>query len=354
MWFDVCLYVWAAAYASVSEWYCPSPLSPVWVGSLVRSLCSPQSSQPCQTSWTWSTSNGIAFKSISVLCWWALLLSQISPWATSLFISNSSVLSPRTRAVMHTYSTGYEHTHSGHTLHISALISAYLHQRFCFCDTPCCHRSTKKKKNPKHFSSFFFLSFYLFPRSVQTKHIAEEWLDSCLYFQNADYCVDPAGLVFFSEHSGDVSPKVAPWHRDLWPSVGDPTRCGVCAGTVARGSSVSRGEALSPQTATESMARGVLSAPLSIILPPCLSLSHFSHFFFLSPSHSHYFLLPLSLTSSHSLSISVLLFAVMFVSLFFFFPLRYPLFHFGYQLSFVVSLTLYVPSASLIHLTCIL
>lgn len=83
----------------------------------------------------------------------------------------------------------------------------------------------------------------------------------------------PTGLVFFSEHSGDVSPKVAPWCRDPWPSVGDPTRCGVCAGTVARGSSVSRGEALSPQTATESMARGVLSAPLSIILPPCLSLS---------------------------------------------------------------------------------
>ena len=67
--------------------------------------------------------------------------------------------------------------------------------------------------------------------------------------------------------------KGAPWCRDPWPSVGDPTRCGVCAGTVARGSSVSRGEALSPQTATESMARGVLSAPLSIILPPCLSLS---------------------------------------------------------------------------------
>lgn len=108
---------------------------------------------------------------------------------------------------------------------------------------------------------------------MQSKHIAEEWLGSCLYFQNADYCADPAGFVFFSKHSGDVSPKVAPWCRDPWPSVGDPTRCGVCAGTVARGSSVSCGEALSPQTATESMARGVLSAPLSIILPPCLSLS---------------------------------------------------------------------------------
>lgn len=108
---------------------------------------------------------------------------------------------------------------------------------------------------------------------MQSKHTAEEWLGSCLYFQNADYCLNPAGLVFFSEHSGHVSPKVAPWRCDPWPSVGDPTRCGVCAGTVARGSSVSRGEALSPQTATESMARGVLSAPLSIILPPCLSLS---------------------------------------------------------------------------------
>lgn len=108
---------------------------------------------------------------------------------------------------------------------------------------------------------------------MQSKHTAEAWLGSCLYFQNADYCLNPAGLVFFSEHSGHVSPKVAPWRCDPWPSVGDPTRCGVCAGTVARGSSVSRGEALSPQTATESMARGVLSAPLSIILPPCLSLS---------------------------------------------------------------------------------
>ena len=108
---------------------------------------------------------------------------------------------------------------------------------------------------------------------MQSKHTAEEWLGSCLYFQNADYCLNPAGLVFFSEHSGHVSPKVAPWRCDPWPSVGDPTRCGVCAGTVARGSSVSRGEALSPQTATESMARGVLSAPLSITLSPCLSLS---------------------------------------------------------------------------------
>lgn len=115
---------------------------------------------------------------------------------------------------------------------------------------------------------------------MQSKHTAEEWLGSCLYFQNADYCLSPAGLVFFSEHSGHVSPKVAPWRCDPWPSVGDPTRCGVCAGTVARGSSVSRGEALSPQTATESMARGVLSAPLSIILPPCLSLSTRSLAFF--------------------------------------------------------------------------
>lgn len=116
----VCLYVWVAAYVSLSEWYCPSPLSPVWVGSLVRSLRSPQSSQPCQPSWTWSTSNSIAFKSISVLCWWALLLSQISPWATSLFISNSSVLSPRTRAVMHTHIQNVNtHTHTGrtHTAH---------------------------------------------------------------------------------------------------------------------------------------------------------------------------------------------------------------------------------------------
>lgn len=105
----------------VSEWYCPSPLSPVWIGSLVWSLCSPQSSQPCQTSWTWSTSNGIAFKSISVLCWWALLLSQISPWATSLFISNSSVLSPHTQAAMHTHiqwqrvhAHTLSHTHTVH------------------------------------------------------------------------------------------------------------------------------------------------------------------------------------------------------------------------------------------------
>lgn len=90
--------------------------------------------------------------------------------------------------------------------------------------------------------------------------------------------------MFFSEHSRDVSPKVAPWRCDPWPSVGDPTRCGVCAGTVARGSSVSRGEALSPQTATESMARGVLSAPLSIILPLRLSLSTRSLAFFLSHS----------------------------------------------------------------------
>jgi len=116
--FGMCLNVWVAVYVSVSEWYCPSPLSPVWVGSLVRSLRSPQSSQSCQPSWTWSTSNGIAFKSISVLCWWALLLSQISPQATSLFISNSSVLSPRTRAVMHTHILNmntHTHTHTQDT-----------------------------------------------------------------------------------------------------------------------------------------------------------------------------------------------------------------------------------------------
>lgn len=189
----------------------------------------------------------------------------------------------------------------------------------------------------------FFLSFYLFPRSLQSKHIAEEWLGSCLYFQNADYCADPAGFVFSSKHSGDVSPKVAPWCHDPWPSVGDPTRCGVCAGTVARGSSVSRGEALSPQTATESMARGVLSAPLSIILPPCLSLSC-SLPLFLSLTLS--FTLFLLATVSHFVSFSVspcspLCFCF---SLTFTFPtslalsLRYPFFHLGYQLSFFFSL----------------
>lgn len=141
---------------------------------------------------------------------------------------------------------------------------------------------------------------------MQSKHIAEEWLGSCLYFQNADYCLHPAGLVFFSEHSRDVSPKVAPWRCDPWPSVGDPTRCGVCAGTVARGSSVSRGEALSPQTATESMARGVLSAPLSIILPPRLSLSTRSLALFLSHSFIYtvsFFLLSLILLDSLSNSV---------------------------------------------------
>jgi len=163
-----------------------------------------------------------------------------------------------------------------------------------------------------------------------------EGLSSYLYFQNADYCVDPTGPVFFSEHSGDVSPKVAPWCRDPWPSVGDPTRCGVCAGTVARGSSVSRGEALSPQTATESMARGVLSAPLSIILPPCLSLSLFlSHFSFLSLSLSHCFLFALSLTSPLS-ACSTLCFC--FSLTFSFCSLMYPLFHLDYRaLAFSVT-----------------
>lgn len=308
----VCLYVWVAAYVNVSEWYCPSPLSPVWVGSLVWSLCSPQSSQPCQPSWTWSTSNGIAFKSISVLCWWAHLLSQISPWATSLFISNSSVFSPCTRAVMHTHTQcerTHAHTHAGPTLHISTLISAYLQLCFCFCDT-LCHHDLATKKIIIFFSRCF--SFYLFLRSVQSQNIPEEWLVSCLYFQNADYCRDPTGLVFFSKHSGDVSPKVAPWCRDPWPSVGDPTRCGVCAGTVARGSSVSRGEALSPQTATESMARGVLSAPLSIILPPCLSFS-FSTTFPLSHSLFH------TVSFLHCLSLYPILCISLFYSLLLFF-----------------------------------
>ena len=136
--------------------------------------------------------------------------------------------------------------------------------------------------------------------------------------------------------------KVAPWCRDPWPSVGDPTRCGVCAGTVARGSSVSRGEALSPQTATESMARGALSAPLSIILPPCLSLSLFlSHFSFLSLSLSHCFLFAPSLTFPHSLSLlphslslSVLLsFAFVFLT-FSFCSIRFVLFYLHYSFAF--------------------
>lgn len=72
---------------------------------------------------------------------------------------------------------------------------------------------------------------------------------------------------------------------------------------MARGSSVSRGEALSPQTATESMARGVLSAPLSIILPPRLSLSTRSLALFLSHSFIYtvsFFLLSLTLLDSLS------------------------------------------------------
>lgn len=153
---------------------------------------------------------------------------------------------------------------------------------------------------------------------MQSKHTAEEWLGSCLYFQNADYCLNPAGLVFFSEHSGHVSPKVAPWRCDPWPSVGDPTRCGVCAGTVARGSSVSRGEALSPQTATESMARGVLSAPLSIILPPCLSLStrSLALFLFLSLFYLRCFLFfPAVSHFAGSLSIPVFLPVFVFLCL---------------------------------------
>lgn len=173
---------------------------------------------------------------------------------------------------------------------------------------------------------------------MQSKHIAEEWLGSCLYFQNADYCLHPAGLVFFSEHSRDVSPKVAPWRCDPWPSVGDPTRCGVCAGTVARGSSVSRGEALSPQTATESMARGVLSAPLSIILPPRLSLSTRSLALFLS--HSFIYTVSFFSAVSHFARFSVKL---CFPSLFLYssaFPplsLRCPLFHSDHRLSSVFS-----------------
>lgn len=307
----VCLYVWVAAYVSVSEWYCPSPLSPVWVGSLVWSLCSPQSSQPCQPSWTWSTSNGIAFKSISVLCWWAHLLSQISPWATSLFISNSSVFSPCTRAVMHTH-TQCERTHA----HTRRTHTAHQHINLCLPSTVLLFLwyTMSSWFSYKKIIIFFSLcfSFYLFLRSVQSQNIPEEWLVSCLYFQNADYCRDPTGLVFFSKHSGDVSPKVAPWCRDPWPSVGDPTRCGVCAGTVARGSSVSRGEALSPQTATESMARGVLSAPLSIILPPCLSFS-FSTTFPLSHSLFH------TVSFLHCLSLYPILCISLFYSLLLFF-----------------------------------
>jgi len=170
---------------------------------------------------------------------------------------------------------------------------------------------------------FLFLPF--FPRSVQSKNIPEEWLDSCLYFQNVDYCGGPRrALCFFS-----VSPKVAPWCRDPWPSVGDPTRCGVCAGTVARGSSVSRGEALSPQTATESMARGVLSAPLSIILPPCLSLLLFLSLtlsFTLFPFYtvSHFALLSVASPSSVCFCFSL---TFSFLSLFL--SLRYRLFHLG-------------------------
>lgn len=96
---------------------------------------------------------------------------------------------------------------------------------------------------------------------------------------------------------------------------------------------LTRGGPVSPNCHREHGQRGSVSTVINHTPSLSLSLSHFSHFFVLSPSHSHYFLLPLSLTSSHFLSISVLLFAVMFVSLFFFFPLRYPLFHFGYQLS---------------------
>ena len=124
--------------------------------------------------------------------------------------------------------------------------------------------------------------------------------------------------------------KGAPWCRDPWPSVGDPTRCGVCAGTVARGSSVSRGEALSPQTATESMARGVLSAPLSIILPPCLSLSLLSLPLF--PSLTLSFTL-FSFCHQSLTFCSTLRFCFCSHFFFFFSPLRYPLFHLGYWLS---------------------
>lgn len=85
--------------------------------------------------------------------------------------------------------------------------------------------------------------------------------------------------------------------------MGDPTRCGVCAGTVARGSAVSRGEALSPHTATESMATGLLSAQLSITLPLPCSLPLFP-FSCLSHSHCFSFFSPLA-TVSHFASSSV-------------------------------------------------
>lgn len=197
----MCVCVCVAEHISVSEWYCPSRLSPVWAGSLAQSLCSPQSSQSCQPSWTWSTSNGIAFKSISVLCWWALVLSQISPRAASLFIPNSSVLSPRTWAVMHTHTHAcyrvyceHTHTHRGRSVEISLLWPP---------------PQKKKKKNQTRYCFTYYLFFS--PRSVQwNKKNAQERLGSRSHFQNGDYCVNPPGLVFFCEHSGDVSPKSSP------------------------------------------------------------------------------------------------------------------------------------------------
>lgn len=159
---------------SVSEWYCPSPLSPVWVGSLVRSLCSPQSSQSCQPSWTWSTSNGIAFKSISVLCWWALLLSQISPQATSLFISNSSVLSPHTRAVTHrhilrvnTHRTRIAHQHINLCLPSTELLFWWYLISSQF--------SSKKFKSQCFFIIIIFFLSYLFLGQYKGKIIL--WSD---------------------------------------------------------------------------------------------------------------------------------------------------------------------------------
>lgn len=106
--------------------------------------------------------------------------------------------------------------------------------------------------------------------------------------------------------------------------MGDPTRCGVCAGTVARGSAVSRGEALSPHTATESMATGLLSAQLSITLPlpcslplfpfSCLSHSHCFSLFF--PPSRHRLSLCLILCHSHSAACCLPpLFFVFFLSL---------------------------------------
>lgn len=223
-------------------------------------------------------------------------------------------------------------THTQDTHCISTLISAYLQQSFCFCDT-LCHHSLAKAFKSNGFLLFFSFSTFFPHVSAKQQY---SWgvirlmlvLSKCWLLRGPDRpCVF---LRAFWGCESESSPMV------LWPLTlrgRSHQMWSVCWDSGEGQLGLTRGGPVSPNCHREHGQRGSvstvinhtpsLSLSLSLSLTPIFS---FSHSLFHTVSFCQ------SLTLPHSLSLPFLLSAFVFLSLFLFFYLRYPLFDLGDQI----------------------